>query len=650
MKMSAAAVVSMAVGLVLVSTGVALGQGKQGTRSVTLPFNLTDNVGNQWLIYGNGMVQQQGGNAPVFAQLAQVTVNGANINMRGNQQGKVDEKTGELLLENLVAGGVSVTRRVLIDPGEGSIRFVDTFKAVGNNAGKAATVNLNYSNNFNFGIMQARTVMDPRRKDQPMGWAAMTHGNRAIHQTWAAAGSKLAPKINWPEGSNVLQVAFALEIPAGKEASLVHYHGSTETLEKAAELVGGGAKGAKLLAGVSPELRRTVANAVARSGAVPEELELIRGEGGLDVVEIRNGDLLRGTLTDATFAIKTAYGRVELPAERVIAVLSVGRLKPLQLLVTAEGEVFGGQLESGALAMRLSSGQTVNIPITQLTRAGYRVRDSETDDALPLGKPLVTLRTGERMAIAIPGETLEVATRYGLLKLPVAAVGEVQLKSDDSPVHVITLSDGSRISGLLTTSKFDFLLDGAAGRQTLSVPASAVLRLRPSPLPVTPADDAARSEMLVYGDDVLRGQIIGTLQLDTAFETVDVRGDQLRGIARSEEGNELRVTLWDQTVLTGQPRLPSVSVRLDCGVTVEVAVDLIQSFTNPAPKPSDAMAERVKSLVSNLNDDDFKKREGAQIELIAAGAVVVPLLEELKPAQPPEAQQRIEQILIQLKK
>jgi len=248
MKMSAAAVVSMAVGLVLVSTGVALGQGKQGTRSVTLPFNLTDNVGNQWLIYGNGMVQQQGGNAPVFAQLAQITVNGANINMRGNQQGKVDEKTGELLLENLVAGGVSVTRRVLIDPGEGSIRFVDTFKAVGNNAGKAATVNLNYSNNFNFGIMQARTVMDPRRKDQPMGWAAMTHGNRAIHQTWAAAGSKLAPKINWPEGSNVLQVAFALEIPAGKEASLVHYHGSTETLEKAAELVGGGAKGARLLA------------------------------------------------------------------------------------------------------------------------------------------------------------------------------------------------------------------------------------------------------------------------------------------------------------------------------------------------------------------------------------------------------------------
>jgi len=302
------------------------------------------------------------------------------------------------------------------------------------------------------------------------------------------------------------------------------------------------------------------------------------------------------------------------------------------------------------LAMRLSSGQTVNIPITQLTRAGYRVRDSETDDALPLGKPLVTLRTGERMAIAVPGETLEVATRYGLLKLPVAAVGEVQLKSDDSPVHVITLSDGSRISGLLTTPKFDFLLDGAAGRQTLSVPASAVLRLRPSPLPVTPADDAARSEMLVYGDDVLRGQIIGTLQLDTAFETVDVRGDQLRGIARSEEGNELRVTLWDQTVLTGQPRLPSVSVRLDCGVTVEVAVDLIQSFTNPAPKPSDAMAERVKSLVSKLNDDDFKKREGAQIELIAAGAVVVPLLEELKPAQPPEAQQRIEQILIQLKK
>lgn len=633
-------------------TPTSLAQNKPAPRSVPLPYNVTDAAGNQWMLYGNGMAQQQGGNAPVFGQLAQLTVNGVNINMRGNQQGKLDEKSGELLLENLVAGQVVVSRRILIDNADGTIRYVDTFKSGPNNAGKPVTVNINYTSNFNFGVQQARTLMDPRKKDQPIGWAGMTHGNRAVHLTWAAAGSKLAPRITWPEGSNVLQVAFALEIPAGKEVSLVHLHGSAETLDKAADLVGGGAKGGKLFNGISADLRRTIANAVQRSGMLPDDLEVLRGDSVLDVVEIRNGDQLRGTLADASYAVKTAYGRVELPADKIIALLSVGRLKPLQLLVTTEGEVFGGTLESEAVTLRLSSGQTVKIPVTQMTRVGYRIRDGEKEDTPPLAKPMVVLRTGERMAIRPPGETLEVATRYGLLSLPTASVAEVLLKSEDSPVHIITLTDGSRLSGLLTAPKFDFILDGAAGNQTLSVPAGAVLRLRPSPLPSndSAADNSPQPEMLIAGDDLLRGLVTGTLQLDTAFETVDVKGDQLRGFSRSEEGSELRVVLWDQTILTGQPRVPSLTVRLVCGVSIDVPVDLVQSFTNPAPRPSDAMADRIKSLVAKLNDDDFKKRESAQQEIIAAGPIVIPLLEDLKAAQPPEAQQRIEQILTQLRK
>jgi hypothetical protein len=622
----------------------------RGTRTVTFPYSQTDAAGNQWQIYGNGMAQQQGGNAPVFAQLAQLSVNGANINMRGNQSGKVDEKTGELLLENLSVGGVSVTRRILLDPADGSIRYLDTFKTSANAANKAVTLNLNYSSNFNFGIMQARTVLDSRKKDKPLGWAGMTHGNRAVHLTWAASGSKIAPRINWPEGSNVLQVGFSLEVPAGKEVTLVHLHGSTETLDKAADLVGGGAKGSKLLAGIPPEIRKTLANALTRSGSLPDDLEVLRGEGGLDVVEVRNGDQLRGTLVDETYAIKTAYGRVQLPAERVVGLLSVGRLRPLQLLVTQEGEVFGGELESDAVPIRLSSGQIVRVPVSQVARVGYRLRPGDEDETPPLTKPQVVLRTGERMVIQPPGTTLEVATRYGVLQFPVSAVSDVQLRSEDSPVHVVTLVDGSLLSGLLTASRFEFMLDGAAGAQPLTVPASAILRLKPSATSTAEPVESADPELQVIGGDVLRGQLTGVLQLDTAFEAVEVRGEQVRAIARSEEGKELRLTLWDQTVMTGELRTPVLKVRLGSGVELDVAVDLIVTYQNASPRPSDLMADRIRSLVADLNHDDFRRREQAQQEILAAGPAVIGVLEELKPAQPPEAQQRIEQILTQLRK
>ena len=47
-----------------------------------------------------------------------------------------------------------------------------------------------------------------------------------------------------------------------------------------------------------------------------------------DVIETRTGDQFRGTLKDATYKINTFYGPVELPAEKVVSVVSIGAVRP----------------------------------------------------------------------------------------------------------------------------------------------------------------------------------------------------------------------------------------------------------------------------------------------------------------------------------
>lgn len=624
-------------------------------RATQLPMNVTDNAGNQWMVYANGMVQQQGGNAPVFAQLGNLSVNGGSIPNRGGVQAMVDDRTGEVLIENLSAGGVTVTRRILLDKAEGVVRFVDTFRAAP--GGKEVSINVNYTTNINFGIQQARMIPDTRAKDQNIGWAAMTHGNRALHMTWAGAGAKVLPRLTYPEGSNVLQVAYLLTVPAGKEVSVVHLHGSAGTLEQAAELVGGGARGQRLVAGLESGLRRTVVNVRSQASLLPDDLEVLRGDVQGDVVEVGNGDQLRGRLVEERFAVRTAFGRVELPVERLLGVVTVGRLRPMQLLVSREGEVFGGVLEGDGVSVELSSGQVVRVPLLQVSRVGMRLRADEPEELAPLGKPLVALRTGERMAIVPPAGPMEVATRYGVLRLPTGSVAEVVFRSEESPVHVVTLVDGSRMSGLLTAGVFELTLDGAAGSGVLSVPASGMLRLRPTAvsgeLDVVGVGEGG-AEMRVVGEDVLRGVLTGVMELDTAFETVRVEGSQVRQVERASEavstGGEVRVTLWDGTVMTGRPRELAMGVRLGSGLVLQVPVDLVERYVNPSPRPSEAMAGRVRELVGRLNADDFRARESAQQQLIAMGAVVIPLLVEMREGQPPEARQRLEQILSTLQK
>src|SRR5438046_2726558 len=75
---------------------------------VNLPYVISDN-GGIWRIYQGGWIQQQG-NMPVYSQGAMLMINGQQANQNSNQ-GKLDEKTGELVLSDVNANGLTVERR-----------------------------------------------------------------------------------------------------------------------------------------------------------------------------------------------------------------------------------------------------------------------------------------------------------------------------------------------------------------------------------------------------------------------------------------------------------------------------------------------------------------------------------------------------------
>jgi hypothetical protein len=141
------------------------------------------------------------------------------------------------------------------------------------------------------------------------------------------------------------------------------------------------------------------------------------------------------------------------------------------------------------------------------------------------------------------------------------------------------------------------------------------------------------------------------MKLDTTFDTISIDGGEVRGLTRVKDaGLDVQITLWDQTTVSGQLQSPDVACKLNSGIEVRIPLALVEEYSNPLPRPSAVMVERIKAVVAELNADDWTQRERAEAQLISMGSAVISVLKELSGSQPPEAQQRIDSILKALEK
>lgn len=620
---------------------------------VGLPYTTTDGRGTNWRVYQNGNLRQDG-NVSVYGQGAALMVNG-NYAQQNNNQGRLDPKTGELLLENLQlpnVPGLSLTRRILVHREEGYVRYVDVLRNAGN---QPVTANLQLQTNLNYGVSQAQMVPDPKRKDQNVAWVGQTGANVAAVEVFAGKGAKVAPTINWQPGNNVVQATLSVAVPPGKEVALMHLHLTAPTQDAGANFVKE-LKESRLVRDLPVELRKILINFAGGQFFVGD-VEILRGD-LLDVVELRGGDQVKGTLKEPSFKLQTFYGAVELPVEKVVGLLNVGQFRPRQLVVTSDGQIFGGKLSKETINLELSSGQTTQVPLSQIARVGYRKRTGEPEE-WKFEKPMVLMRTGERVAVQMPAGPLEVITRYGRLTLKPETVAGVVLQSEEHGVHEVVLTDGSRFAGLLAAESFEMRLEDASGGgassttqpagATVKFPASAIARLQLAGKIDEAGDDTP--VLSLVNEDLLVGSLTGQLKVDTAFDTIAVNAAEIRSLTHPEDSPlDVQIELWDGTTLSGLLQQPEVQCRLSSGVTIPVPVPLVRAYNQPSPQPSGQMVERIKATAAELNAEDWRDRDRAEARLTAMGPAAAGVLKELRANQPPEAQARIDSILKELER
>jgi hypothetical protein len=608
---------------------------------VPLPYQSPDKDGNTWMVHFYGYLQQQG-NMPVYSNAGVLTINGVNSAGRIVQrQGKIDGKTGELVLENMLLGTVNVTRRFQFNKDQGYVRIIDILK---NTQNRDQTVQLLLASNANYGVQSTQTLPDPRKKTQQNAWVAQTSANnKAVVEIMNGTGAKSPFDIQYPNGSSQITGHLSVSIPANKEIAIMHIHAVTNGQAEGVELVKK-FKESKALKDVAPAIRKLIVNFNAGS-SLYGDYEILRGD-LFDVVEMRTGDRFRGTLKDPDYQIQTFYGPVTVPADHVLSIISIGAVRPRELVFTTDGDVIGGALARDKIALELTDGQILQVPLAQVARVGYRKRPNEPEE-LPADKPYVLMRTGERLSIEMPKDPITVHTRFGPLKLQPETLTSIVFQNEEHAIHEVHMTDGTRLAGLVDSVQLEAKL--ASSEQSIKFPLTSAARLQFRAEPANVDENAP--QLKLANEEVLIGVLSGKLKLDTGFSLLNLDADGIKSLSRVPESpQDVHVTLWDETSFKGQLQEPDITCVTQDGLEVKVPIVLVDQYEQPLPKPSAAMVARIKELVTDLNADDWNARQKAQEKLTSMGTIAVAVLKEVRADQPEEAQSRINQILAALEK
>jgi hypothetical protein len=602
-------------------------------QQVALPYSLRDNLGMNWEVQTDGCIGA-GGNG-VFDAGGRLFV-GENGQYNPNAQtAQFDPAHNELIFPSQPLSALNVSRRICVDAKGGWCRWIEILEN-----SNATPVRTQVHVNFDLGapVQSSQPLLD--EKTHKAASLAVFDGSRGIAMLGAGRGSPVPLTIVPQQGNDQVDMTWDVEVPAHKTIGIMHLQAIRPNVGQARSFLEK-LSDQETLHDLPPGLRKVIVNFPTHSPGFGD-LELLRGD-LFDIVELRGGDQYKGAIQETSFSLQTSYGPVTLAAQHVLAMLAVGEFRPSQLFITRDGEAFCGTLKAAAIHIKLASGQVTPVPIESIKRLGFHKNPGESEE-FKYNRAMLMLRNGDRIAVQTPGEPIPVATRYGNLLLKPESIGAIVFQGEDLVVHQVLLTDGSHMAALVSEDALELQPLSTGATKPISFPTGSLTRLQLAGKIDEPGEGA--SVLALSTGDRLVGAIAGKLLLETAFDTIEINGAEVRGLHHAGSGpTEMRIVLWDETTLSGRLQGDVLEMVLKSGPVVHVPAALLEEYAQGDPAPPASVVEKLRGLMSDLGSNDWKRADRASAQLGSMGPRIVGALKKLRQEQSKPVQERIDAIL-----
>lgn len=176
-----------------------------------------------------------------------------------------------------------------------------------------------------------------------------------------------------------------------------------------------------------------------------------------DILLLRNGDKLTGTVLNESFSIRTSYSSLKFN-NRIIAGIDLeGGANNIEAIVTVNDNRFSGFIDDPFIVFKLQTGPQIEIRREKILKVIFRVREAERTN-IPQSQ-FVVLKNGDYFSGKILNENLIIATTYAKVPLDLNDVDSVTMIGGDNPLTKVLMRNNDIIQGVLETEDINVDLD-----------------------------------------------------------------------------------------------------------------------------------------------------------------------------------------------
>lgn len=205
------------------------------------------------------------------------------------------------------------------------------------------------------------------------------------------------------------------------------------------------------------------------------------------IATLISGDRLVGELKEEKLTIRTVYGSVTLPTERIARLQRKEENPGLHRVILRDGSILHGLLEEKSLRFRILSGRDVKITTELLKDLCLAV------SSLPEDGPRIVLETGDEFMGSIGNPLITLETGFARIELDPGQLRSLKALKESRGEYRAVLWDDTTVTGDLRDEKITIHLQGGE-EFTLH---SALLAEAWNPYPELPDPIRARVEHLV---------------------------------------------------------------------------------------------------------------------------------------------------------
>src|SRR5438876_756685 len=189
----------------------------------------------------------------------------------------------------------------------------------------------------------------------------------------------------------------------------------------------------------------------------------VRGGADVDTAKLRSADTVRGTVEEATFKVRAAYGALVLPRAAVASILFGSGERGLARVVLANGDTVTGFLENEGIAIA-AGGHTPRLAVEQIEQLSLRAGRAPAGDA-------------SFRAVMRNGDSLLVSGAFGPLRLK---VGNRPTDLDAKQVDRVEFAEGGEKATAVLVNGDSLTGQVGGGRLELVLAAGARVAVHPS--------------------------------------------------------------------------------------------------------------------------------------------------------------------------